>query len=81
MSAGGCWFPERFVRLPLRFHEPEAPASCAGAFFLAESTLMIAGMRKALLLLAVVLALAGCAAGNVDRYVGNHEPKTGGPDL
>jgi hypothetical protein len=37
-----------------------------------------------LLLLAVALALAGCQPpGNVDtdRYVRNHEPKTGGPDL
>jgi len=41
-------------------------------------------MRKTvLLLLAVMFALAGCAgpAGDVDRYVRNHEPKTGGSDL
>ncbi len=40
-------------------------------------------MKKMLLLLAVVLALAGCQAsgGDTDRYVRNHEPKTGGPDL
>jgi hypothetical protein len=41
------------------------------------------GMKKTLLLLAVVLALAGCqgSSNNMDRYVRNHEPKTGGPDL
>jgi hypothetical protein len=40
-------------------------------------------MRKVLLLLAVMLFLAGCGgpAGDVDRYVRNHEPKTGGSDL
>jgi hypothetical protein len=46
---------------------------------------------KALLLLALVLALAACqsgASGDVekykrdhDRYMRTHEPKTGGPDL
>jgi hypothetical protein len=47
---------------------------------------------KALLLLAVVLALSACqnnyASGDVeqykrdhDRYMRTHEPKTGGPDL
>jgi hypothetical protein len=41
-------------------------------------------MRIVLLVLVVGLALAGCqAAGSADtdRYVRNHEPKTGGPDL
>ena len=41
-------------------------------------------MRKVLLLLAVALALSAChnaAPGDVDRYVRNHEPKIGGPDL
>jgi hypothetical protein len=40
-------------------------------------------MKKALLLLAVVLALAGCqtSSSDTDRYVRTHEPKTGGPDL
>ena len=40
-------------------------------------------MRKALLLLLAVLALAGCqgSPGNTDGYVRNHEPKTGGADL
>jgi hypothetical protein len=35
-----------------------------------------------LLLLAVVLALAGCqASGDPEKYMRTHEPKTGGPDL
>ena len=40
-------------------------------------------MKKALLLLAVVLALSGCqgAAGDPEKYMRTHEPKTGGPDL
>ncbi len=40
-------------------------------------------MKKALVLLALVLALAGCqgSGSDMDRYVRNHEPKTGGPDL
>jgi hypothetical protein len=41
-------------------------------------------MKKTLLLLlAAVLVIAGCQApaGDVDKYVRNHEPKTGGSDL
>lgn len=41
-------------------------------------------MRKVLLLLCVALALAACQTASEissDRYVRNHEPKTGGPDL
>jgi hypothetical protein len=41
-------------------------------------------MKRLLLLLAVALALTACqTASDVssDRYVRNHEPKTGGPDL
>jgi PBP1b-binding outer membrane lipoprotein LpoB len=41
-------------------------------------------MKRALLVLAVALALAGCvstSASDVDRHVSTHEPKTGGPDL
>jgi hypothetical protein len=41
-------------------------------------------MKGKLLLLAVVLALAGCqatTAADTDRYMRTHEPKTGGPDL
>jgi hypothetical protein len=42
-------------------------------------------MRKTvvLLLLAAMLVVVGCGgpAGDVDRYVRNHEPKTGGSDL
>ena len=41
-------------------------------------------MKKIVLLLAAVLALAACQTapeGNTERYVRNHEPKTGGPDL
>ena len=41
-------------------------------------------MRKLLLTLAIGLALAGCqppGTVDTDKYVRNHEPKTGGPDL
>lgn len=41
-------------------------------------------MKRLLLLLGVALALWGCYSpppGDVERYMRNHEPKTGGPDL
>jgi hypothetical protein len=41
-------------------------------------------MKKMLLLLTVALALAACQAaseGGSEKYVRNHEPKPGGPDL
>jgi hypothetical protein len=44
-------------------------------------------MKTTHLLLAIIFTLAGCQSGNVDnpgnveKYVRNHEPKTGGPDL
>jgi hypothetical protein len=41
-------------------------------------------MTKAVLLLVIALTVAGCqqsSGGGMDRYVRNHEPKTGGPDL
>jgi hypothetical protein len=39
--------------------------------------------KMLLLLLAAFLVVGGCAApaGDVDKYVRNHEPKTGGSDL
>jgi hypothetical protein len=38
--------------------------------------------KTTLLLLAALIVIAGCQApaGDTDRYVRNHEPKTGGPD-